>query len=245
MSVAEIRPGCPARRHGDVSAYSRYGCTCADAREAWRLHRKRGREGRRAPGWVDAVGVARRLQALAVMGWGLEALSGRSGLSVARLDNLRCTRCVRVIRRTAEKIGALYEELKAVPGPSPRAAALARGRGWAPWLAWHDIDDPQAEPDWTAGGVRWRLAHAPHISRSALELATLAHAGEILGRSRAVADLAAREPRRVAELVIALADLASSALPTAEGVEVLQAAYAAHRRERERTKKAQQRARAG
>ena len=138
----------PAHRtHGTAGAF-RNGCRCPEAREAWRLYTRRRRQGRgTGSGLVDAIGTARRLQALATMGYtqaDLAAAMGWKGVQMVA----RSLKAHRVARSTAERVSAAYERLSMKPGPSPRAAKRARHAGWAPPLAWDEgrIDDPTAKP---------------------------------------------------------------------------------------------------
>lgn len=148
MSTPEPRPGCVARRHGDMSAYSCYMCRCPDAREAWRLYRKRLREGRVQPAHVDSTGTARRLQALAAIGWSLDALTPHLGCSVGALQSRRMARWPTVTRASAERVARVYDELSMTAGPSSRTRDVAARNGWVPPLAWDDdIDDPAATPN--------------------------------------------------------------------------------------------------
>jgi hypothetical protein len=70
------------------------------------------------------------------------------------------------MRRTAEQITALYDQLTALPPPTGRAATYARTvaakHGWvSPW-AWDDdrIDDPEQGPQGVARSVRSHRARA-------------------------------------------------------------------------------------
>ena len=52
-----------------------------------------------------------------------------------------------VRRSTAERIAALYDRWCMTPGPAAtRNRAMAVRRGWAPPLAWNNIDDPDEQP---------------------------------------------------------------------------------------------------
>lgn len=98
---------------------------------------------------LPAVGMRRRHQALAWMGWTLEESAGRAG----RSEESFCTMLARgsVSRRYWLGYAAVYDELKDQPGPSDRMRRLARLRGWAPPAAWDEesIDDPDAHPNLT------------------------------------------------------------------------------------------------
>ncbi|MCZ2837168.1 hypothetical protein [Modestobacter sp. VKM Ac-2985] len=98
---------------------------------------------------VDPAGTARRLQALAALGYRYEDVAGVLGLSKSRARDLTLMRGAgRVHRDTAGAVAAAYEQLSMTHGPSPRCRALAASRGWPPPLAWDDesIDDPAARP---------------------------------------------------------------------------------------------------
>lgn len=101
----------------------------------------------RAGATVDATGTRRRLQALAASGWSLRDVAPRLSVLPANLSTL--LRRERVTSNTARQVRALYDELEHRPGPSSRAARIARTRGWlAP--AWWDadaLDDPHAIPE--------------------------------------------------------------------------------------------------
>lgn len=59
----------------------------------------------------------------------------------------------------------------------------------------------------------WRLPHSMRTRRLANALASSAQAGDLASRERDVVMLAADDPRRAADLVLALAELAAAALP--------------------------------
>lgn len=146
------RSGCPADRHGTWSAYSKYGCRCADAREASRLYRKRLHYGVLPPSKIDATGTKRRICALQALGWPASDLAARLGRAPHRssfstmLTRDRCTTTF------AARVAALYDELSMTPGPSRSTRLRAESKGWVPPLAWEaaNIDDPAAEPDVTS-----------------------------------------------------------------------------------------------
>lgn len=91
---------------------------------------------------VPALGSRRRLQALIAMGWTQTYLAERIGWTVANLCSITNGKKDRIIQRTASDIGTLYEELSMSFGPSLRSRNHAFRKGWAPPLAWDDIDDP-------------------------------------------------------------------------------------------------------
>jgi len=100
---------------------------------------------------VTPVGAARRVRALAVLGWPLtQQIPGRVKLpdQVLRADQENRTITARTHRRTA----AVYDTLSMTPGPSARARAYARRRRWPAPLDWDDIDNPESQPVVTPSG---------------------------------------------------------------------------------------------
>ncbi len=99
---------------------------------------------------VDATGTRRRIQALACLGWTLTSQAEHIGWKVSNYTSLLGRG--QVMKATADKVLALYEELSMKRAPaglgSTRVRNLARARGWKPPLAWDDetIDDPAAKP---------------------------------------------------------------------------------------------------
>jgi hypothetical protein len=141
---------------------------------------------------VSNVGTARRIEALAHMGWSSEILAQRLGVGRAAVKSYRSqsptSPRTHVTIETARAIRDLYDELSMTQGPATKAAQWARKRGWLPPLAWDDdsIDDPAATPhDLTppkkkAGGqgrpaedvvedIEFLLGHHPHAT--SIELA--------------------------------------------------------------------------
>ena len=100
------------------------------------------------PPHSSAIGVARRLRALATIGYGIRHLNGHAQLSRATLTSLRTGVFSAVSPPIHSRIAELYEQLFATSGPSDQARVLARGRGWEPPEAWTDatIDNPDALP---------------------------------------------------------------------------------------------------
>ena len=97
--------------------------------------------------YVPAIGSRRRVEALMCLGWSqaqidetAEALHGVR-LHVNALYRSKSVRANRH-RRMAE----VYEQLALRPGPSAQVKNRSLARGYAPPLAWDDIDDPNEEP---------------------------------------------------------------------------------------------------
>lgn len=108
-------------------------------------------------GQIGAHGTRRRLQALAAIGWTLQALADRSGIRFSTLASIRKGVTTRVGVPLAHTIAEMYEQLCMTPGGSLPARRHAAGQGWPAPLAWDDIDDPGASPD-TGGPVDHRTS---------------------------------------------------------------------------------------
>lgn len=141
------RNNCPAGHHGTVSAY-RFGCRCADAREERRLYLKRWRLKRNPPARICSIGTARKLQALAALGWRVADVANLMGVSHRNVRQLRACRNRTVLRATAARVDRVYRQLQGTRGPSSQAATWAANQGWVVPLLWEDdtIDDPSAHP---------------------------------------------------------------------------------------------------
>lgn len=109
---------------------------------------------------VDAAGVRRRVQALAVAGWTVAQLTERLPVSVCHLRWIATGRRVVVTMGLHRAVRRLYRELIVTPPPETTAGErrrtdLARRRaavaGWAAAGEWdddgpHGIDNPAATP---------------------------------------------------------------------------------------------------
>ena len=115
------------------------------------------RDGARVP----ARGTIRRLQALVALGWTQTELGRRLSWQVGNISRVCHGHRDCVSARLARQVADLYEELSATPGPSKRARGTAARHGWAPPLAWDDIDLDDA-PD--MGG-----SDAPGVRRQRIE----------------------------------------------------------------------------
>ncbi len=114
-------------------------------------------------GTISGIGVARRLQALAWMGWTSAEVAARCGITERRIRLLRlgrqsrnCLNASEVRVTTLLTIRNVYETLRDHPGPSQRAKSVrttATNRDWVGPDAWSEssIDDPQAKPNHKAG----------------------------------------------------------------------------------------------
>lgn len=139
---------CPAPASHDLEPGYNRGCRSGAAKEHHRIVRKRRRENRWVSRRVPSIGTARRLQALATMGWTMVELAERLGTCPAYLRKTARADRDRVWRDTATAVADLYDQLWDQHGRSTITASRARAKGWVPPLAWDDdtIDDPNAEP---------------------------------------------------------------------------------------------------
>lgn len=101
------------------------------------------------PGMPDATGTARRLQALAALGWSPSELARRAGVNRSTIEHLIKGRVQRTALATVHDVADTYEKLSMSQGPAQAWRDTAAQRGWSPPLAWDDdtIDDPAATPD--------------------------------------------------------------------------------------------------
>lgn len=146
---------------------------------------------------VDGLGTRRRLQALVALGWSLHTVDRRLGRKVTYCHNL-ISRGGDVLASTAEAIATIYDELCMTLPPTDtvhqrqivtRQKNVARRNGWAPPLAWDDIDrDPRPVPlprlvgaweDKVDDAVVWRFVNSGERIRK-LTRAEAAEAARVL-----------------------------------------------------------------
>lgn len=153
---------CPADHpHGDnATCYASHGCRCLDCREwnaGYQFMRRRKRSmGRSMPNTlIDSAPIARRLQALACLGWTFDDVGRRAGVTKTYEITHRPT----IRRSTAEAIARVYDELSMRIPPQTtrvqrstvaRTKAWAARNGWLPPLAYDDIDNPETTTERTA-----------------------------------------------------------------------------------------------
>lgn len=101
---------------------------------------------------VPAVGTVRRLQALVAIGYSQRYLGQRLGIRHETNTSALFRRHDFVTAATAARVNDLFDELSMTPGGSRRSIARAKANGWAPPLAWDDIDDPNEIPHTTVQG---------------------------------------------------------------------------------------------
>lgn len=142
-------PACPANRHGTAAAYSRAGCRCPEARAANSARKRSYYLGTAEPALIDSLGSRRRLQSLFADGWRWTDLAGRLDTYAKTVTYLAYRAQPTVLAATAERITALYDELRSTRGPSAFARTRGAKNGWLPPAAWEgaDIDDPAAAPE--------------------------------------------------------------------------------------------------
>lgn len=139
--------------------------------------------------YVSAIGSARRLQALAVLGHPSRHLAAALGQKDhSTVLDIQTGRVWQVRALTASRISALYDRLWSTPGPSKETTRRALARGWVGPLAWNDdeLDDGYAMPDdrryeesgarsdedWLADWTATLPEHGGDITLAAARLAT-------------------------------------------------------------------------
>lgn len=131
----------------DADRRACYECRVARARYQKTLNRDKYvyRQEKR---YIDATGTRRRIRALVRMGWSLAEIGRRAKPDAKEpsgwVYNLTTQDKVHV--NTAARIKYVYDRISHRQGPS--SAAMKRGirAGWAPPMAWDDIDDPNDHP---------------------------------------------------------------------------------------------------
>lgn len=103
------------------------------------------------PVHVTALGVKRRVQALAWMGWSRKLVAQDMGVSEYCLDTAVDQH--RFSLAVGLKLHETYLRLSGKTGPSCHSATMAKNRGWPPPAAWDD-DEIDTAPDLKAGIVR-------------------------------------------------------------------------------------------
>jgi hypothetical protein len=98
-------------------------------------------------GYGPAVGTTRRLQALAAIGWTVEQIHAATGVPMATLSHMQRGNRHHIRRDLMLAVKAHFAKVSMTPGPSSIAKNRAAKLGWAPPLAWDDIDDPNDTPN--------------------------------------------------------------------------------------------------
>lgn len=137
-------------RHGKNTGYNA-GCREACCRKAHMIWMKRYRM-YGADELIDATGTHRRIQALVAIGHTLYDLSVELGMTTRYAGKILVAKKVRP--STADTVDELYERLSMTHRDgwiADRSRLMAATKGWAPPLAWDDIDNPNERP----AGVRY------------------------------------------------------------------------------------------
>jgi hypothetical protein len=126
---------------------------------------------------ASIIGVRRRLQGLAVLGWSAREISEMVGCSTSTIFALRNGKQTTFRQVDLQAIVDVCEKLCMEPAPDDRfhnrARMDARRRGWLPILAWDDdIDLPDAQPAGATsaanrGGYNRKLPEADTVARLA------------------------------------------------------------------------------
>jgi len=104
---------------------------------------------------VPATGPRRRLQALRLLGWTNKQLALLTGLNTRTIQKTMEEGRATVAHSTAVRVRAVFETHWArVPRPLGsrevrdfnQGIERAQEQGWAPPMAWDDIDDPEEAP---------------------------------------------------------------------------------------------------
>lgn len=156
------------RQHGTYSRYN-HGCHCDPCREAMYQYKSRyflRRERRQLK--VPSIGAIRRIRALQAIGWDLARIAAAGGWA-AKGNVLSILKQDTILASTHDRIDAAYEALSGTPGPSIRSRRRGEREGWAPPLAWDDIDSPTEQPSGVAASVvvHERSVRAERIRRMA------------------------------------------------------------------------------
>lgn len=145
-------------RHGTNAGYCA-GCRNACCRHGHMVWMKRYRMG--VGGMVPTLGSRRRVEALEAIGWSRAEISRQLGRTREYIGHALRNEVVQ--QGTADAIAAIYDRLSmVVPLDAPvrrkgetrkhdATRTRAARRGFAPPLAWEDIDDPNEKPN--LGGV--------------------------------------------------------------------------------------------
>lgn len=137
---------CPSSHPHNTNCYNRHRCRCGRCRatrQARVPYERRARFNAGANVHIPATGTMRRLQALAAIGYGSAAIAQETGVHTRHVTKLRDGDLAHVRVLTAARIATVYDRLSHLP-ITTRAGnitrAVAARHGWAPPLAWDNID---------------------------------------------------------------------------------------------------------
>jgi len=179
-------------RHGTTRGYHA-GCRDSCCRAAIAAYEKRGRTNRHrgVTRAVPAIGAQRRIQALMALGWTSADIAAAAGWRdrnrvLCILNGQKGKPTTWVQRGTHDTICDVFRRLAMrIPEHAPhraRTRTMARRKGYAPPLAWDNIDNPREKP---------KAEYKPREATStrAAELLHLAHMGGNLEDACAELDL--------------------------------------------------------
>jgi DNA-binding CsgD family transcriptional regulator len=95
---------------------------------------------------LPAIGAARRLQALMRMGWRMSDLAADK-TEYHLINKVRTAPDHRIKAQSWLRIAEMYAQREMTPGPHKGNATKGKRFDYAPPLAWDDIDDPTATPN--------------------------------------------------------------------------------------------------
>lgn len=168
----------PASRCAD---HPRYAAGCIPCRTAARRYADQWRRDailRRPSRRVPAIGAIRRVRALQALGWSQTQIGEAMGGATQQVvSTISAGSQEWMPRAKAERVAAAYEALSMrLPPEGPRVAhirALAHRRGWAPPLAWDDIDRDEAPSPWARRSENPRLLADPMAVEDVVHFAAL------------------------------------------------------------------------
>ena len=130
-------------RHGTTAGHAA-GCRetcCREVRNADERNRRKRRQVLGIVRSIDNTGTVRRIQALWAIGWTSADIASACGwASPQAVTEIVSTRSFTYIG-TANLVAAAYDDLSMRVGPSAKNRRDAGRKGWAPPLAWDDIDN--------------------------------------------------------------------------------------------------------
>lgn len=153
------RRGYYAHRAAGETACDPCKRAAAAAQARYDLMRMHGQAGR-----VPAIGTKRRLRALQAIGWTLTEIANQIGTKRSRVEKWCSEERIYVYATTAARVDEVYERLSMGRPVGPwatRTRNMAARKGYAPPLAWDNIDDPKERP-----GVRPASAPVPKRERT-------------------------------------------------------------------------------
>jgi DNA-binding CsgD family transcriptional regulator len=156
--MTRVDCACPRARHqhGHWHAYANDKCRCQPCRDAWAIYHRRTRKTREhynngKPFRANITGTARRLQALAVVGWSNHELARRLDSTPFVVWKWQHGGHEWIKPESANRVAALYDDIWDTE-PDGRYGRkirnIAARHGWHPPMAWDDddIDNPDALP---------------------------------------------------------------------------------------------------